>query len=142
MRLPTRFSGEDLWFEILLIDDAGAASSGSDVDSRFRGNDGIWGGLWVFAGGHRDPPLRSMPALDPRSSRGQAPAIAVEGCPGQPRGDCPYPDATRRDRACPGVSRVLVAHEGALYYEACDRDLGQQVKCSTNKDKELIIPEV
>ena len=28
------------------------------VDSRFRGNDEIRGGLWVFAGGHRDPPLR------------------------------------------------------------------------------------
>ena len=32
MRLPTRLSGEDLWFEILLIDDAGAASSGSDYE--------------------------------------------------------------------------------------------------------------
>ena len=28
------------------------------VDSRFRGNDEIRGGLWVSAGGHRDPPLR------------------------------------------------------------------------------------
>ncbi len=28
MRLPTRLSGEDLWFKILLIDDAGAAPGG------------------------------------------------------------------------------------------------------------------
>ena len=31
------------------------------VDSRFRGNDEIRGGLRVFAGGHRDPPLRLRP---------------------------------------------------------------------------------
>ena len=28
------------------------------MDSRFRGNDENRGGLWVSAGGHRDPPLR------------------------------------------------------------------------------------
>ncbi len=32
MRLPTRLSGEDLWFEILLVDDAGAASGRPDYE--------------------------------------------------------------------------------------------------------------
>ena len=41
-----------------------------NVDSRFRGNDENRGGLWVSAGGHRDPPLRLRSGTGPCLSGG------------------------------------------------------------------------
>ena len=38
--------------------------------------------------------------------------FVAAGCPGQPRGDCPYPDTTRRDRACPRLDRGALCLSG------------------------------
>ena len=53
-----------------------------NVDSRFRGNDEMRGGLWVSAGGHRDPPLRLRSGTEP------VPGLIGEhcACPGEPGG--------------------------------------------------------
>ena len=60
------------------------------VDSRFRGNDEMRGGLWVSAGGHRDPPLRL------RSGTGHCASIDDFGqlCINQPFIVKSYPPAT------------------------------------------------